>query len=185
MQVIDLKTGSRRVSWKRGVVLLALFLPTTLLVVIAYLNRPAIPLKLEGEILERTPDETGLSELYGWARDKTESQSVFVLDPRQRNVMVGNTAEFPAFTHRAMFTEHFAHYIVDVYPDVRKRYGIAIKLVDGEPLSDSDSQYLAGLGRPIYVLIQDAENDQVMSLMADQYGAPLFQLDQLAVFRWQ
>jgi hypothetical protein len=185
LRVIDRRAGDLHTSWRRGAVLLVLFLPTTILVVIAYLNRPAIPLRFDGENLVRTPDETGLSELYDWAREMTAPQSVFVLDPRQRSAMVGNTAEFPAFSHRAMFTEHFTHYMVDMYPDVRRRYGIAIQLVNGEQLAGSDQEYLSGLSQPVYILIQDAENDQVMNLLERQYGAPVFHQDRLAVFRWQ
>ncbi|PWT80394.1 MAG: hypothetical protein C5B44_05355 [Acidobacteria bacterium] len=156
------------------------FLPTTALLVSSYLNRPAIAVSFDSAIPQRLPENSELSQLYKWARTETDPKAVFILDPREPEVICGNTVEFPAMTNRAIFTERRNHYISDVYPDSKLRYDMTIRLVSGESLSQIDREYLTQLRRPIYLVVEKPTS--ATGRMQSVYGQPVFQSGSIEVF---
>jgi hypothetical protein len=178
-------TKAIEVSPQRLGLAVLFFLPTTALLLVSYLGRPPVPLAYQGTDLMRASDGTGLGELYAWAQAETSPEAVFVLDPRQRVTMTGNTAEFPALSRRKLFTEHIKHYLVEGYPDARQRVQIATRLVSGQPLEPTDIKYLSDLGRPLYIVANGEIGSQNLDELEALYGSPVFAEGSIAVFRWQ
>jgi hypothetical protein len=172
---------SRRILSALAIVL---FLPTGLLLILAYLRRPALPASFETVRVSRLPPDFALAQLYQWVQMNTNPRSIFVLDPRRRVAMAGNVAEFPAMTGRAIFTEAPQHYMVQPYPDARKRFDIAVSLVSAEQLTGADQAYLSNLNRPIYVVRYPASKDQTFEELKSMYGTPLFHEKDAFVFEW-
>ncbi len=161
----------------------ALFLPTTILVVLSYVDRPPVPVTFEGTRIARTAEDTTLAMLYRWVQKETPLNAVFVVDPRLSSMRVcGNTSEFPAMTGRALFTQELAHYIVSPYPEARRRVDLAVALVSGVRISASDREYLKTLGRPIYVLTFDGSVRAVMDRLRAVHGEPIFKEGNVAAF---
>lgn len=157
-------------------------LPTTLLLLAAYLARPALPLESQGANLARLPAQESLNLVYEWARTETSQDAVFVLDPKNRVTMAGNTAEFPTLAGRALFTEARQHYLVEPYPDAGYRVNLSSRLLMGEALSQADQAYLSALGRPVY-LLADETTAAPAAQLEKLYGTPVFSVDGLKVFR--
>jgi len=158
------------------------FLPTTVLLVSSYLNRPAVAVSLDSTLPQRLPENSQLSQLYKWARTETDPKAVFILDPREPEVICGNTIEFPAMTNRAIFTERRNHYISDAYPDSKLRYDMTVRLLSGEPPTQSDREYLSQLKRPIYLVVEKATSRELTGRIQLVYGQPVFQSGAIAVF---
>lgn len=172
---------SRRIP---SALVVSLFLPTGLLLTAAYLRRPALPASFETVRLSRLPSDSALAHLYQWVQMNTDPASVFVLDPRRRVAMAGNIAEFPAMTGRAIFTETLRHYMVQPYPDARKRFDIAVSLVSAEALSGAEQAYVSNLNRPIYLVRYPARKDQISEKLESMYGRPVFHEQDALVFEW-
>lgn len=169
----------------RTVALGLVFAPTTLMLLAAYVNRPALPARLDGALPSRTPETTALSALYEWTKAETEPNAVFVLDPRNRLTMVGNTVEFPAMTGRVIFTEQLEHYLVWPYPDAPRRLNMATELVSGQALSAEDRAYLTGLDRPVYIVVATGANSTAADALTRLYGEPVFRNEGYLVSRWR
>jgi hypothetical protein len=176
---------SRAYSKRRAVVIVLVFLPTLLTLLAAYVLRPPVPASFEGTYLERLPEDSDLALLYQWARDDTDPRAVFILDPRNRDAMCGNTSEFPAITGRAIFTEHFRHYLAEPYPDSRMRFDMAVRLVSGEPPSPSDHEQLSKLNRPIYLVTKTSGDRGLTDRLQSFYTSPVFRKGEIAVFKLQ
>ncbi|MBI3950386.1 MAG: hypothetical protein HY314_08025 [Acidobacteria bacterium] len=161
------------------------FLPTSLLLMAAYLHRPALPATFEGPCLARLPKDSDLALLYRWVQAETSPDAVFIIDPRHRVTLCGNIAEFPAMTGRVIFTEHFRHYMVEPYPDSKKRFDLAVQMVSGGELDRSGRDYLLGLNRPIYVVSYQLEDNTLMDRMQSLYGPPIFHEGDISVFKWR
>ena len=109
--------------------LVAAFSPVLVLIVVAYTQRPPIPLAFEDRQLHRS-DVTHASRLYRWIRTETPTDAVFVIDPGPPiRAMAGNTAELPALTERTLFTARSDHYIVTGHPQAAQRSAVARQML--------------------------------------------------------
>jgi hypothetical protein len=165
-------------------VIFVVFLPTTLLLLSSYINRPALPISFESTAITRTPNDSDLGRLYAWARNETNTLAVFIVDPRNRVAVCGNTAEFPALSGRSLFTEDSDHYLTKPYADADTRFNLAVRLASGEVAKESDSTYLAKLKRPIYILNYNAADPDLINRMRQSYGAPVFHAGAITVFQY-
>ena len=183
--VLDVRTprGPSAVDRRRAVLVVVIFLPTLLLLLAAYWRRPPLPADFSGVTLTRLPPASDLASFYAWARKDTAPDAVFVLDPRSRVAMCGNAPEFPAMTGRVLFVGEPAHYVVEPYPDARRRVDLAVRLVSGEALGPSDQAYLSRFRRPVYV-VADPASDALTARLRALYGEPVFRQGEVAVFRW-
>jgi hypothetical protein len=164
------------------VALVCAFTGTALLIAVAYTGRPAIGIASRGDALQRLPVESDAARLYAWIRGATARDAVFVVDPSPLRVPeVGNTPELPALTERSLFTVRPNHYVVSGYPDLPRRVALAERMLAGEPLEATDVAYLASLGRPLYVVLDEHVTDR--SPHRERYGAPVFESGNLAVHR--
>ncbi len=160
------------------------FLPTALLLLATYINRPALPVSFEEKNLTRLPNDSGLGLLYKWAQNETDPNAIFIVDPKERVQVCGNSLEFPAMTNRVIFTENLNHYIAAPYPNSKARFELARLLTSGEQANAEDSKYLERFNRPIYVLSYRADDALLNARMEKNYGRPGFQNGSLAVYRW-
>jgi len=148
---------------------------TVAIVLWAYWERPAIPLRLEGAQLRRTPDGSPAAKLYAWVDASTPADAVFITDPQAlATAPVGNTPEFPALTGRDLFVGQGPDYLVNPFADAGRRRRIAATLVSGGALDSSDRAYLEALRRPIFVVIERPTDDAVRALES-RYGMPRFE----------
>jgi len=168
---------------RRAGLIAAVFLPTLLALIVSYLFRPSVPASFQGRHVERTPIDSDLAQLYRWARGTTPPDAVFIIDPRQAVQMSGNVAEFPAMTGRSIFTEQPNHYLVSPYPAADLRHDLAVRLESGEALSNGDREYLAGLGRPVYLLHDAPDEAAVGALLTGQFGPPVFRQGPVSAYR--
>ena len=172
------------VSMRMAVVIVLLFLPTTLLLTATYLNRSSVPVSFRTQTLERVPRDSDMGLLYQWVQTKTDQNAIFIVDPRERVAVCGNSLEFPAMTNRAIFTENSNHYIAEPYRDSNTRFALAVRVSSGEKPEAADSVYLSRFNRPIYVVSYRAEDIVLMSRMQEIYGIPAFKTGTVAVFQW-
>jgi hypothetical protein len=160
----------------------AIFLPTTLLLLSSYINRPSLPISFESTEIRRTPEDSDLGRLYTWARNETDPNAIFIIDPQHRVAPCGNTAEFPALSGRTMFTEDSDHYLTKPYGDAGRRIDIALRLTSGAEPTESDESYLKKLDRPFYILNYQSDADYI-SRMQKTRGVPMFQAGSVSVFQ--
>ena len=150
-----------RRRWIPTALLLFVFLPTPLVVLASYVGRPAVPLSLDGPVVRRVPETDPRVRVYGWIRDETPADAVFITDPRPPLVTaVGNFPELPALTERFLFTTRGTNYVVSPNADAAVRERIATRLVDGRRLDAQEEAYLDAMGRPIYLIRQVAEGEE-------------------------
>lgn len=179
-------TGKSSVaSGRRATLIVLVFLPTLLLLLAAYINRPPLPASFQAQRIARLPVDSDWAHFYRWAQDETDPRSIFVVDPGERIAMCGNAAEFPAITGRSIFTEHHSHYLVEPYADSKLRFEMAARLVTGTQNSNSDQAYLSKFNRPIYVVSDHAETKAPQSSMQDVYGRPVFTAASVSVYQWR
>ena len=154
---------------------LAAMASTTGIVLWAYWERPAIPLRLEGAELRRTPDGSPVAKLYAWIIASTPTDAVFITDPQAvASAPVGNTPEFPALTGRALFVGQGPEYLVNPFADAGRRRRIAATLVSGGALDPGDRAYVDALRRPVFIVMEHATDSAVQAL-GSRYGAPRFE----------
>lgn len=164
---------------------LLLFVPAPAIIVYGFHDRPPIPLELDGAVMERTPADAPLAQLYAWMSEETEANAVFVTDPRPPIVTaVGNMPELPALTGRDLFTAHASSYMVTPYADAADRHNTALRLLEGEPLESSQAALIARLGRPLYIVSGRADEPALLEALQSRYGQPRFRSAELAVFRF-
>lgn len=159
-----------------------LFLPVTAGTWIAFDGRPPLPLATRGHLLRRT--DAPLSTLYRWIRETTAPDAVFVVNPDQPVKMSGNVSELPAFTGRTLFTDQ-PSYLTTPYRDAALRASLAGRLVEGEPASPDERDYLERLGRPLFVITWHADRPELTDRLASRYGPALFHQQNVAVFAWR
>jgi len=177
--------GGRGGARRRLVALHLAFLPTLAIVVLAYTNRPPIPIALERGELQRTPADGPEARLYRWLRSSTPADAVVVQDPgREGRQCTGNTSELPAFTGRSLFTDYWGHYLVAPHPEAGLRVELSQRLARGEPLARAEERYLSALGRPLFLVSRGADAATVERL-ASAFGAPRFEADPIRVFAWR
>jgi hypothetical protein len=173
-----------RCSGRKAVVIALVFLPTLLTLLAAYVNRPPVPASFDGVHIERLPRDSDLALLYQWARNETDREAIFIVDPRERVAMCGNTVELPAMTGRAILTEHSRHYLAEPYPESGARVDMAIRLVSGEEPRGSDRAYLSSFKRPVFIISYSSEDSLLSDQMKSHYGSPVFQQGKIAVYKW-
>ena len=180
-----LPTLTPRGKWGRVLptLLFAVFLPTTVCALLAFAGRPGLPLDFRGQALHRAPEQDPLNQFYLWARSQTPADAVFISDPRQPVKMSGNVAEFPAFTARALFTDH-ATYMTRPHRDAALRAEIATALASGQPLTPSQSSYVHRLRRPLYVVTYQANDQAQFTRLTKRHGAPVFHQGFVAAFKF-
>jgi hypothetical protein len=165
--------------------LVLMFLPTAALLLSSYVGRPSLPVIFEDQTLKRMPQESDLAGLYRWVQGHTQKNAIFVTDPRRRVAMVGNIAEFPAMTGRAIFTEETKHYLIAAYPDAKTRFEIAVRLVSGSELSEAEEAYLSKFHRPIYVIRHESKGRATVTEgIPAHYGYPVFRAGDVVVVKW-
>jgi hypothetical protein len=179
------EANATKVSVRRAVGIVAVFLPTVLLLLSAYVQRPPLPLEFDGSRLQRLPRDSSLARLYDWVGRATTPDAVFMIDPRPPWVaMCGNISEFPAMTGRFLFTEQRRHYMVAPYPDAKLRTEMAARLLSGGQPHANDGVYLSVLARPIYLLTYRANHPALLARLRQSYGPPVFDDGPVAVFEW-
>lgn len=172
-----------KVSVGRAVGISAVFLPTVLILVTSYWNRPSVPAAFDNTYITRTPADSETASLYRWVRTETSMDSVFIMDPRPPHVrLCGNISEFPAMTGRALFAAERSHYLVAPYADANRRVDLAIALTSGKSMTTSDQTYLEKLNRPLYVLVHRA-NAGLVARLTTSHGKPAFHQNGVAAFR--
>lgn len=176
-------SGSYAISPRRAALIGVIFLPTLLTLLTAYMYRSPVPVSFDQRYVARNTQDSDLALLYQWARSETDPRSVFIIDPRDRVAICGNTAEFPAMTGRVIFTEHFRHYIVEPYPDHRMRFEMAVRLSSGDTPSPSDRAYLSLLKRPVYLVRSGSESVPLIDPVPPVYGPLVFNKGNVAVFK--
>lgn len=170
------------ISHHAMIAIVLLFLPTTAVLLSAYVGRPALPVDFSSVLPRRLPSDSSLARLYDWTQKSTSANAVFVVDPNHRVATNGNVLEFPAMTSRTIFTETPGHYVVP-YSDAGRRLKIAVQLTSGEQVSAPDAEYVRQLRRPIYVLVDDSAAPGTPARMEQQYGAAAFRSGEIYVFR--
>ncbi len=182
--ISDRFTFLKGINWQLRLPVLAVltFLPTTLCTFFSYTGRPAIPLITKGQQLLRAPVEGTLQQFYNWVSTTTPPDAVFIIDPDRAVKMSGNVSELPAFTNRTLFRDKDT-YLTTPYKDSQLRVEIAKRLTRGIALSETQTQYLMNLGRPLYLLSYDARKTEVLEHLATRYGEPDFHQDFIAVFQ--
>jgi hypothetical protein len=171
----ELRTFAPAVRRTVGAASLAAMASTTAVVLWAYWERPAIPLRLEGAQLRRTPDGSPAAKLYAWIIASTPANAVFIADPQAAaSAPVGNTPEFPALTGRDLFVAQGPDYLVDPFADAGRRRRIAATLVSGGALDPRDRVYVDALRRPVFIVIEHVTDDAVRALES-RYGVPRFE----------
>ncbi|MEO8198931.1 MAG: hypothetical protein ABI679_00285 [Gemmatimonadota bacterium] len=168
----------------------AAFLPVTAATWVAFDGRPALPFQAAHGVLERTPSNAPLAELYRWIMRETGRDAVFVVDPSEPVKMSGNVSELPAFTGRSLLTDQ-PSYLTTPYPDSPRRTAIALAMVHGEKLTAPDSAYLWRLARPashnareIDVITYHADHGDLMDTLELRYGPARFHQGFTAVFSY-
>lgn len=177
--------GPWRSEAVRAAVVAAVFLPTTVLLLAAYVHRPALSADFQALRLARVPSDSALALLYRWIQEATGHDAIFVLDPGHQVTMAGNIAEFPEMTGRVLFTEHRDHYVVAPYPDADVRMGLAGRLLSGQAADDAERAYLSRFNRPIYLATGRADDAVTMDRLNSLYGEASFRNGSLAVFQWR
>jgi hypothetical protein len=177
------EAGGLACSRRRAAAIVVVFLPTVLLLLASYLFRPPLAASFESAHVERTPPGSDRALLYRWARSETDPKAVFVIDPRKTVTVGGNIGEVPAMTGRSVFAEELDHYMVSAYPDARMRVDLAVRLVSGGAPSSADRRYLAGLGRPVYLVSDAPGDDAVAGRLQSLFGPPAFRQGALSVYR--
>lgn len=173
----------RSLAPARGALVVLAFLPTFGLVVGAYLGRPPVALEATRGQLRRTPADADLAQLYAFVAERTEPDAVVVIDPRPPvRAAVGNTAELPALTGRAIWTENERHYVVRSHRDAAVRTAIARRLVEGEAPTPAEIDALAALGRPIYVLAERVSDPAHAAQLTAAFGPAVFAAREVALY---
>jgi Uncharacterized membrane protein (DUF2298) len=160
------------------------FVPTVLLLLAAYIDRPALPASFSQPRLARLPQDSDLAVFYDWVQHETSPRAIFILDPRQQVAMCGNAAEFPAMTGRVLFTEKLGHYLAP-YTDAKTRFELTGRLLTGDTLTDGDMTYLSRFNRPIYIVFYESRDGVSIAPLEKRYGQPIFHRGDLAVFKWR
>lgn len=168
-----------RILW-----LAACCLPAALLIVRSYSGRAPIDADFAGERIVRTPGDSDLARLYEWIDANTESNAVFITDPRRKIAVEGNMQEFPAMTRRVLFIGNDG-YMTDPYPDAAQRRRIATRLLSGERLLPEDDAALAELTQPVYVVLQSDNDSSGASLISQRLGPARFRAATVFVWQWR
>lgn len=163
--------GSRARRWGVGL-LIASFLPVTLLTLGAFSGHPGLPLASADGVLLRTPAEDPLARLYAWIRGSTPADAVFVIDPGHPVKMATNVSELPAFTGRALFVDQPSRWTP--LPDSIARVRLAADLTAGEPLDAVGLATLCALSRPVYLVSHAGDDEHLAERLTRRYGPPRF-----------
>jgi hypothetical protein len=179
-----LSASGTRARVAAGIGAALVFLPTPAVVVLSYLGRPAIPLRIEGRTLVRTPADDPRALLQRWAREVTPPDAVFVTDPRPPlETAVGNAPEFPALSGRTIFTAQATSYLVTPNRDADRRLELAARLVDGGAPAEADEVLLRDLGRPLWLVTRHGDDSVVRAALEARWGPPDFAAGPYAAFR--
>jgi hypothetical protein len=163
--------------------LLLLCASTCGVVLWAYWRRPPASLVLSGGRLRRDPVDSALGKAYDWIRASTPANSIFLVDGGMlSNTVLGNVPEFPALAERVVFVAPQPDYMVSLYPDAATRRDIVREVVSGQMLAETSRRYLAALGRPVHVVVDDRLGGGPAGMQAT-YGTPEFRDGSLAVFK--
>ncbi len=177
-----LSEESNSINHRRMIAIVLLFLPTSAVLLTAYVGRPAVPVDFDLVLPRRLPSDSPLAQFYDWVQKSTKADAVFVVNPEHRVATNGNVLELPAMTNRAIFTEVPGHYMAP-YPDAMRRFDMARRLTSGNAVSPADIRYLAQLGRPVYIVADEAGSAETERNLERQYGRPVFQAGDTVVFR--
>jgi hypothetical protein len=155
-----------------------------LLLLGAYVHRPPLRASFESPRLARVPRDSELALLYRWVQNQTTPDAIFILDYRHRVAMCGNIAEFPAMTGRVIFTEDPSHYMVEPYPDSKRRAEMAVALVSGNEPDSATQASLLGFNRPVYIVSSHPEDGAAVGRLQNLYGPADFHEGEVSVYKW-
>jgi hypothetical protein len=161
------------------------YLPTLLLLLAAYVNRPPLPIDFRDALPKYKHADSDKALLYRWVRHQTDDNAIFIIDPRYRVAMCGNIDEFPTMTGRTIFTEQLEHYMVEPYPDAKMRFDMSVRLVSGKEPVYSDRTYISNINRPVYILNRQVEKIDISQRMTEIYGPPVYHKGNVFVFKWR
>ena len=173
-------SASRRL-WHPAALVFLLFLPTTVLTVAAYVGSPSLPIAFDGRTLVRLPAGGPLDAFYGWARQSTPADAVFIIDPEAPVKMSGNVSELPAFTARTLFVD-LPGYMTDGHPEAADRRALAKAMLAGAALTDEQTAFLGRLNRPMFLVTHHADASESLERLERRYGAPAFYQGFVAAF---
>lgn len=178
--------GSHRVVARRAGWIALVFLPAFCAVLAPFLRRPPVPIGFEMGRLVRLPAGDDRARIYAFVRDETEPDAVIVVDPGPPiAAFAGNTAELPAFTGRALYTERAMHYLARPFADAPTRARAARALVQGEAIDEAAEAGLLRLARPIYVLPGEPLDAAREARLVARLGEPVRREGMLALWRWR
>jgi hypothetical protein len=165
------------------VLIVILFLPTTLGTFFSYAERPQLPLGFKDGRLLRIPPTGNLQLLYEWIKNYTPANAVFIADPEDPVKMSGNVSELPAFTSRTLFVDN-PTYLTQPYEDRILRERIAHSATTGHSLSQEEITYVNRLRRQVFVMTFHANQKMLFNKLKYNYGEPVFENDFVAVFNF-
>ena len=158
----------------RAALVFAVFLPVTAATLMAYADRPPMPIAWNAPEMTRTGGD--LQEFYEWARRDTAPNSIFIVDPGRPVKMSGNASELPAFTARTLFTD-LPNYLTTPNRDAAFRGQVASDLTAGRLLDAREHEYLQRFTRPLYVVTYRGGD------LAGLYGPPVYQQGMVTAYR--
>lgn len=168
---------------RRIMAMLAVFLPTAILIMTTYTGRTQVPVHCAPDRLIWTESDQPVARLYDWVVAQTSHEAVFIVDPEARVDRLCNVSDFPAFTNRTLYID-FSTYMTEAYPEEAFRLQWSKVITRGEPLPADVRYALSDLNRPIYVLTYQMDDADLSARLTKRYGLPVFAADSIAVFDW-
>jgi len=173
-----LQTGKRRM-----ICMLLLFLPTSLLILTAYMGRADLPVRCAPDRLVWTNSDDAVAKLYDWVVTQTPQDAIFIVDPEADIDRLCNVSDFPAFTNRTLYTD-FSTYMNESYPQLAFRLQWSKAIARGDIVPLDIRHALAQLRRPVYVLTHQANDAEFLETLQKRYGPPAISAGNIAVFRF-
>ncbi len=172
---------SSLVTW-RVIAMFIFFLPTTLLIMSSYRGRAPVQVSLDRDGISWLDKTLPTAQFYNWITANTEPDAIFIISPEEAPKRLCNVSDFPAFTQRCLLTDQ-ASYMTDVYADFQYRAALSKSLALGQPMTESDRDYLKGFARPMYITSLIAEDVHRLDELRRAYGEPSFVVEHIAAFR--
>lgn len=169
-------------GWRMAA-MIALFLPTAVLIMTTYTSRADVPVSCAPDRLVWSNAEDPAAKLYAWVIEQTPRNAIFITDPEAKFDRLCNVSDFPAFTNRTLYTD-FSTYMTEAYTEESFRLQWSRAIARGEPVPADVRHALSQLKRPIYVLVNKLDDSELRALLTKRYGLPSFDADSVAVFEW-
>jgi hypothetical protein len=126
-------------------------------------------------------DDSGSAELYQWIIERSPANAVFVLDLEAEPRQLCNVSDLPTFTRRAVYVDR-RFCMTSPYADFGTRILLSKKIARGTPLSVTEAERIAELGRPVFLVSFRADDVKLLLRLTHNYGDPLFKNRKTALF---